>query len=238
VQLLPEEREVMNKILELCLSYGVDVEIFHGISPSKAVNSGDDYRFTFLRMGALIKLPAPIRVDFGDRKHGTQVSRIHLASDHTVTFTQDELLRAISSFHPTAQWGTAANSNPAHQFPYPVGTADVNTVDDEIVQTTEAEVQFSGVISSFPTVHTDPLFGNFIVFAVTDVPLILPHAPEFISEEYLTSINVRVFADGDAAVYNDLMDLRGKRVNLRGQYVFSGKHIAFEVKPSGFSEAR
>lgn len=83
-------------IATLCLDNDVDFEVFNGENTYKQN-----------RKAMLIQLSTPIRVDFGDKKHGERISRIHYASDHKLTVKTEELIQAIQRDETeTKRWST------------------------------------------------------------------------------------------------------------------------------------
>lgn len=87
-------------LVQLCLNHDVDFEIYHGESTNK-----NGSRATML----LDFSPKPsIRVDFGDKKHGQRVSRIHIANNHHLTVKVDDLVKSITENTVGKAWGTQA----------------------------------------------------------------------------------------------------------------------------------
>lgn len=90
-------------ITMLCIDNGVDVEIFSAVNESNPNKP--------LRTAALITLDEVVRVDFGEKKYGYLVSRIHLANNHKVIIPINDLISGITSYENTKRWKGGSNSN-------------------------------------------------------------------------------------------------------------------------------
>ena len=80
----------INDIISLCLTHDVDFEIFHGDTRHK--NEGSN-----VRAAMLIELSPALRIDFGDKRHGCLVSRIHVANSPLLKVTSEQLIESIEA---------------------------------------------------------------------------------------------------------------------------------------------
>lgn len=91
----------LSTLVELCVKHDVDFEVYHG----QSTNKGSGSRATML----LDFSPKPsIRIDFGDKKHGQRVSRIHVANNHHLTVKLEDVLKSIEGNEVVNDWRTQA----------------------------------------------------------------------------------------------------------------------------------
>jgi len=93
----------LTSMVALCIENDVDFEVFHGESTNKS--SGN-------RATMLIDFsPNPaIRIDFGDKKHGKLVSRIHVAGDYRLKLKIEQVIASIESHVTLNDWKTEATN--------------------------------------------------------------------------------------------------------------------------------
>lgn len=89
--------DVMSKLAEK----GIDFTVKHGKDTKGKIRS------------YLIAETSPaVRVDFGDRKHGNWISRIHDADDHTKMFGNEWVDNLFDNdFEVTRPWTSGSNKN-------------------------------------------------------------------------------------------------------------------------------
>lgn len=83
-------------IINLCLEHDVDFEVYSGVNTSKPGNA--------VKATMLIDLGESIRIDFGDKKHGQLVSRVHVANNHKLVVDIEELVTAITLHENENVW--------------------------------------------------------------------------------------------------------------------------------------
>jgi hypothetical protein len=108
----------LKDIVGLCLDNDVDIEIFHGNS-DVSIERKPENKVRAVALITLVGLKV-VRVDFGDKKHGQLVSRVHAADNHRDVIKIADLVEEIASYKGALRkrWGVASNRSPAKHLPY------------------------------------------------------------------------------------------------------------------------
>ena len=80
----------LKSIVSLLLEKEVNFEVFYSTDATK---KGEDA----LRVTLLVELDPTVRVDFGDKRHGQLIRRIHVSSDHRLTLSEQDFVDSINT---------------------------------------------------------------------------------------------------------------------------------------------
>ena len=89
------------EVVALCLKHDVDFEVWNANTDNSQ------------RSAMLINLTPAVRVDFGDKGHGQQISRIHLADNHRLAVNAEALMESIKGNNVDARWNAGTTRDPA-----------------------------------------------------------------------------------------------------------------------------
>lgn len=83
----------LHEAIAMLLAKSVDFEVMHGL----------DYKGE-VRIGIIAHLSTPVRLNFGDEKHGRRVSRIHEADNHKKAVRPIDFKAAVQGHVVGNQW--------------------------------------------------------------------------------------------------------------------------------------
>ena len=89
------------EVVALCLKHDVDFEVWNANTDNSQ------------RSAMLINLTPAVRVDFGDKAHGQQISRVHLADNHRIAVNAEALMESIRLNNVDARWNAGTTREPA-----------------------------------------------------------------------------------------------------------------------------
>ena len=95
-----KENYNLNSIVALCLENEVSFELSYSENLSKRTSS--------TRAAMTINLSPAVSIEFGDAKHGTLVSRIHVTNNHKLSVRVNELAEQIKASTLKPRWFTSA----------------------------------------------------------------------------------------------------------------------------------
>jgi hypothetical protein len=204
-----KEQYNLSAIVALCLENEVSFKLSYGENKSKRVPT--------IRAAMAIDLVPAVNIEFGDSKHGTLVSRIHVANNHKLTVRVDELIKQIKESSIKPIWNTSSTIIKHSSVTHNGLTAGVGT------GTTGA----TGVINSDPEVLTDEngtVWGCFELL----VPNIV-HNATFDQSHELAPTRLQVSYKYDdaalalAAIKNQVV---GMKIYAEGEFIYPRKLIA------------
>lgn len=83
----------LNEAIAMLLAKSVDFEVMHGM----------DYKGE-VKICIIANLATPVRLNFGDEKHGRRVSRIHEADDHKKAIRSADFKASVQAYVVDKQW--------------------------------------------------------------------------------------------------------------------------------------
>jgi len=89
----------INYMVNLCVEHDVDFEIWHGNNYAHGENAKN-----VERAAMLINLNPPVRIDFGDKAHGQQISRIHVSGNHAMTVKVADVIETVKANSISREW--------------------------------------------------------------------------------------------------------------------------------------
>lgn len=204
-----KEQYNLNAIVALCLENEVSFALSYGVNLSKKVPA--------TRAAMTIDLVPAVSIEFGDAKHGTLASRIHVANNHKLTVRIDELVKQINASSLKPRWTTSATSEKRSIVISQGLTSGVGT------GTTAA----TGVINSDTEVLTDEdgiVWGSFEL----SIPRMV-HSATLGQTIELEPILLQVsyeYENLNAALTAIKNHVVGTKIYVEGEFVYPNKLVA------------
>lgn len=88
----------INSAVAMLLMHNVDFEVIHGI----------DYKGE-AKVCIVAKFETPVRLDFGDRKHGRRISRIYPLANYKIALKSNDFRQMLKEHTVKAEWRSGSS---------------------------------------------------------------------------------------------------------------------------------
>jgi len=132
----------LQSVVNLLLENEVGFELFYG--------ENDSTREISTRAALLVDMAPAVRIDFGDNKNGTLVSRVHIANNHKINIRVEDFVEQVKVHKTIKPWNTAATvTKRSESFETAGLKAGVGTGTTAITGTLEGDVTLTADSEGF-----------------------------------------------------------------------------------------